>query len=272
MNQQGEYKPASLAGKRALMRAAREDKQYRKGMPYIRILPLTIIMALMMFSLKLRDIYTGVETLGIVNVAVAQERNQEEVAANLKNSNKTAPPSSNLDISKLSVEEMEALLSDQQRDMIKEKVLEEKFKVARERQFSNVELDILQSLSARRSELENRARELDLKEKLIEATEVRINDKISEMKALEKKVDDLLAAYDSKHSNEILGLVRIYESMKPSSASQIFNELDMPILLEVIDRMSERKVAPVLAGMNPMRAKEVTEQLAVMRKLSTQTN
>jgi flagellar motility protein MotE (MotC chaperone) len=31
--------------------------------------------------------------------------------------------------------------------------------------------------------------------------------------------------------------------------------------------MSERKVAPVLAGMAPERAREVTEELAVLRKL-----
>jgi flagellar motility protein MotE (MotC chaperone) len=38
-------------------------------------------------------------------------------------------------------------------------------------------------------------------------------------------------------------------------------------LLEVIDEMSERKVAPILAAMNSTKAKEVTSDLAEMRKL-----
>ncbi|MFN7401895.1 MAG: MotE family protein, partial [Alphaproteobacteria bacterium] len=66
---------------------------------------------------------------------------------------------------------------------------------------------------------------------------------------------------------EIRGLVKIYEAMKPLDAAAIFNEMEMPILLEVIDKMSERKVAPVLAGMNPKRARDVTQELAEMRKV-----
>jgi flagellar motility protein MotE (MotC chaperone) len=61
-------------------------------------------------------------------------------------------------------------------------------------------------------------------------------------------------------------LVKIYENMKPSDAATIFNQLQMPILLSVIGSMSERKVAPVLASMDPKRAKEVTEELAELRK------
>jgi flagellar motility protein MotE (MotC chaperone) len=41
----------------------------------------------------------------------------------------------------------------------------------------------------------------------------------------------------------------------------------MPVLLMVVDRMSERKVAPVLAAMSPTKAKDVTVQLAEQRKL-----
>ena len=50
--------------------------------------------------------------------------------------------------------------------------------------------------------------------------------------------------------------------MKPKAAAAIFDELELPILLEVIDQMSERRVAPILADMNPIKAKEVTADLA----------
>jgi flagellar motility protein MotE (MotC chaperone) len=41
----------------------------------------------------------------------------------------------------------------------------------------------------------------------------------------------------------------------------------MDILLEVVARMKERKVAPVLALMSPTKAKEVTFELAQRQQL-----
>jgi len=37
------------------------------------------------------------------------------------------------------------------------------------------------------------------------------------------------------------------------------------VLLQVLDRMNERKAAPVLAAMQPERARQVTAELAEMR-------
>ena len=61
------------------------------------------------------------------------------------------------------------------------------------------------------------------------------------------------------------GLVKVYEVMKPRDAANIFNDMDMPVLLEVVDRMKEAKVASILAAMQPDRARLVTTQLAAQR-------
>jgi len=55
--------------------------------------------------------------------------------------------------------------------------------------------------------------------------------------------------------------------MKPKDAARIFEELDMAVLLDVIERMKERKSAPILAKMNPVRAKAITLELAQRREL-----
>lgn len=132
--------------------------------------------------------------------------------------------------------------------------------------YTQSELDLLQNLTKRREELDEREKELDLKSKVLEATEKRINDKVTEMKALQADLTKVVAEYNKHQDAEIMSLVKIYENMKPLDAAAIFNEMDMPILLEVIDKMSERKVAPVLAGMDPKRAKDVTQELAEMRR------
>ena len=55
--------------------------------------------------------------------------------------------------------------------------------------------------------------------------------------------------------------------MKPKDAAKIFEELEMTTLLEVAERMKERKLAPVMAKMNPERAREITVELRDLREL-----
>ena len=84
---------------------------------------------------------------------------------------------------------------------------------------------------------------------------------------MQKQLDKVLALYNQQEDAKIRSLVKIYENMKPADAARIFDELDLPIMLEVVDKMSERKAAPILANMNPLKAKELTVELADQRKL-----
>ena len=59
--------------------------------------------------------------------------------------------------------------------------------------------------------------------------------------------------------------MKLYESMKPRDAATIFNDLDMKVLLGVVDRMKDAKAAPVLAAMQPDKARELTTKLAALR-------
>jgi flagellar motility protein MotE (MotC chaperone) len=61
------------------------------------------------------------------------------------------------------------------------------------------------------------------------------------------------------------GMVKLYESMKPRDAAKIFNDLPMPVLLQLVDRMKNAKAGAVLADMNADRARDLTTQLAHMR-------
>lgn len=132
---------------------------------------------------------------------------------------------------------------------------------------NQIEMDLLQSLSARREEIEKYEQEVALREKMLGATELRIDDKIKQMDAMKAELEQLVNKNTEQEEQEIRGLVKIYENMKPKDAARIFDELDMDVLLQVVDKMSERKVAPVLAGMNPIKAKDVTVKLAEARKL-----
>jgi len=127
---------------------------------------------------------------------------------------------------------------------------------------SRAEIDLLQKLSARRAELDTRARELDMREKLLEAGEQRVNERISELKGIEANIQSLLGTRDQAEEEKLASLVKVYESMKPKDAARIFEQLDMEVLLPVANRMKEGKIAAVLAQMAPEAAQRLTVNMA----------
>jgi flagellar motility protein MotE (MotC chaperone) len=88
---------------------------------------------------------------------------------------------------------------------------------------------------------------------------------VLELQSLQKKLEGLDAAQKQKEEAGWQGLVKVYETMKPKDAATIFNDLQMPVLLQVLDRMKEAKTAAVMAAMNPDKARDVTAELAQLR-------
>lgn len=130
------------------------------------------------------------------------------------------------------------------------------------------EIDLLQRLSQRRGELESWSNDLAMREQLLKAAEQRIETKVAELKAVQDSIKSLLKQHDNEQEAKLKSLVKIYETMKPKDAAPIFEQLEMPILLDVIERMKETKAAPVIAAMNPEKARKLTTELAKRRRLN----
>lgn len=129
-------------------------------------------------------------------------------------------------------------------------------------QYSPQELKLLQSLSQRRDQLDKRAAALDQRDVVLQAAEKRIDEKIAKLQQMQKAIDSAANKQDQEQSAKLKSLVKIYETMKPRDAARIFDQLDMPVLIEVLGNMKERSTAPILASMDPAKAKAVTLALA----------
>ena len=103
------------------------------------------------------------------------------------------------------------------------------------------------------------------RESVMTAAEQKLAARMAELQTLQKKLENLDAAQKQKVEAGWQGLVKVYETMKPKDAANIFNDLQMPVLLQVLDRMKDSKTAAVMAAMNPDRARDVTAELAQMR-------
>lgn len=133
--------------------------------------------------------------------------------------------------------------------------------------FSASELEVLQSLSRRRAELDARERKIEQREALLTAAGQEVDHKIAELNKLKGEIEALLGKQQKMEEERLASLVKIYENMKPKEAAVIFNTLDLDVLLAIIGRMNERKATLVFQEMDPEKARIVTIRLSEQRKL-----
>jgi flagellar motility protein MotE (MotC chaperone) len=100
------------------------------------------------------------------------------------------------------------------------------------------------------------------------AAERRLTERVAELTALQIRLEQLDQTRRERDDANWRGLVKTYEAMRPRDAAAILNELELPVLLQVLDRMKEAKTALVLAAMLPDRARSATTGLAQMRSRS----
>lgn len=138
----------------------------------------------------------------------------------------------------------------------------EEEETAPRREFSAAEREVLESLLARRLKLDELERALQLREKLLEAAEKRVGERIAELKSIEQRIEDAFGKRDEERKKQLKSLVTMYQSMKPKEAARIFDRLDLTVLIGVVQQMSARKMAPILARMDSAIAERLTVELA----------
>lgn len=258
--------------------AAKKAVPKKTALPNLRLLPVTIFVAVLMLSVRINDVWKGFSSLGSASIELNQSDAQSPPppggrkpgqrtpatpdtapagspggapapgqtggASPAAGSNSPAPPE-------------EAGAGDGEPPT-----------------FTQNEIDVLQKLSVRREALDNRQKDLDLRENLVKAAEARIDKKIAEMKELQSNIEGMLKQVDRQDEEKLKSLVKIYENMKPKDAANILSTLELPVQLGVLGHMKEAKVAPILSAMDIQQAKLVTDAMAARRaaKAEGQTN
>lgn len=253
----GQNKPGSGNGGANAPGAVPAQAPKRRSMG-LRVLPVTAFVAALVLSIKVADLWENrqslVETVTVGTVAMAS-------GSGLPRAEETASDQtvSTADLTAPAPETPVQLAQANTGSGTDERV--DPFNLGKS------QIELLQSLADRRRELEERERTLVQREGLLAAAEHRIEQKIEELTGIKSEIEDLIRKYDEQEEEQLSGLVKIYETMKPKDAAKIFNGLDMEILLQVIERMKASKTAPVLAAMTPERAKEVTARIAERRTM-----
>ena len=227
-------------------------------MPRLRILPLTIFAAALLLSIKIGALsQEDVFSVGRESVAKSTPKPEAREAPEVRDA--AAAKTKSKSKSKEVAAKPPARSTAPARSMEKDPTL-----------FSEAEIELLQNLAKRRTAIQAWARELDTREALLDAAEKRLDSKIAELKSLRSRVQTLVRKVDAREEARLKSLVKIYENMKPKDAARIFDELELPILLDVVARMREVKTAPILAKMDSQKAKHVTAELAEREEIPGQ--
>jgi flagellar motility protein MotE (MotC chaperone) len=134
--------------------------------------------------------------------------------------------------------------------------------LAKEAGLSPAELKVLQSLQARRGQLDQREQALQTELALLAAAETKVDAKLKSLNDLKAKVTALMGQADQKQQAEVDRLVKVYSAMKPKEAAAVMVQLDDKVRVPVAAAMKERILAAILAAMPPAEAKKLTEKLA----------
>lgn len=228
--------------------------------PFVRLLPILIAVAALMLSLRVNDIRKGFfdgASLRVAGELQAQQPEAKGAAPATQQLAQAAPPDSKPAPQAAAAPAAQPSASAPTASS----------SGGDHASLTQTEMDVLQKLQERRGTLDGRERDIERREALLKAAEDQIERKISEMKSLQNQIEGLLRQYNDQEDSKMRSLVKIYENMKPKDAAKIFEQLDMGIMLEVVERMKEQKVAPILAEMNPVKARELTSELAQRRQM-----
>lgn len=132
---------------------------------------------------------------------------------------------------------------------------------------SAAEADVQNALVKRRTALDSREADIEMRDQVLKAAEARVDAKIATLKQLQEQISNLLQARDTEQQKQVASLVKTYSAMKPKDAARIFNTLPDEVLVPVAQQMKSDVLAPILAGMTADNAQRLTQKLANRLKL-----
>ncbi|MDR3374554.1 MAG: hypothetical protein P4L98_12575 [Ancalomicrobiaceae bacterium] len=121
---------------------------------------------------------------------------------------------------------------------------------------------LLQLLGDRRKQVEDREKQMDVREGLLKATEMKIEKRIDDLKTIEDKISTGAQTQEAEKGKELQDIVKMYESMKAKDAARVFDRLEPTLLVDIARQMNPKRLGDVVAKMQPDTAEKLTVGLA----------
>ncbi len=126
---------------------------------------------------------------------------------------------------------------------------------------------VFAEIAHERSLLEAQRNALTEREAKIQLGLDRIEIEAQQLGALKTALEGLIERVETAQNDDVDRLVNLYRNMKPKSAAGIMNELDIESSVIVLGSMAERDAAPILANLNPDRARAISKIILERSKM-----
>jgi len=92
--------------------------------------------------------------------------------------------------------------------------------------------------------------------------EQRMQEQVERLAAATDDIESARGVADRDAEERIAGLAKVYSSMKPQAAARVMVNLDDDTFKRVLDKLSVRQAAKVLAYVDPVRVARITQEAA----------
>lgn len=113
---------------------------------------------------------------------------------------------------------------------------------------------MLAAIRERSAALDAREAKVAERERLLEVVEKRLDEKTNELKSAKTDLESRLSFAETAVQSDITRLAKMYESMKPQKAGEIFNSMDASFAAGFLTSMSNDGAALILANMSTEKA------------------
>lgn len=113
---------------------------------------------------------------------------------------------------------------------------------------------LLASIRERSAQLDRREAAIAERARLLEIVEKRIDEKTAALAEMKTELENRLTFAETAAEQDIVQLARMYESMKPARAGEIFNAMEPAFAAGFLTQMNRENAALVLANMETQKA------------------
>lgn len=121
---------------------------------------------------------------------------------------------------------------------------------------------VLERLQERRGAIDERAREMEMRENLLQAAERKLDGRINDLREIEGRLDAGARAEKAEIERQLRTVVTMYETMKAKDAARVFDRLKLDVLVPIATAMKPARMAEIMAAMSPEAAERLTVALA----------
>lgn len=122
------------------------------------------------------------------------------------------------------------------------------------------------------NQLSDREHSISEKEQVLQALVKKVDEKIIELKKTKDELKLLVDKIDEDENANTRRLVKMTEAMKPAKAAKVLEGIEFSILLEIMEKLQEKKASAILAAMDVEKAGYLMTALSKRRKVFKKGN